>query len=263
MEKHVKSIFSSTKLDSDFVVNPYTGCMHNCIYCYARFMRKYSGHNEPWGSFVDVKINAPELIKIDKKYADKSILISSVTDPYQPLENKYKLTRKILEKLITLRPNLQIITKSDLVLRDIDLLKKFKNCEVAISLSCLDERINKQLEPLASSPGKRINVLKQLHENSIKTALFISPIFPVLSDWEELIKRTKLSVDEYWFENLNLYSFIRNNVYNFLRKSDPDLIKTYNQIYFKKNDYWKIVEQKIKDFCAKEKIIGRIYFHHN
>jgi len=157
-------------------------------------MQKYSSHNEPWNSFVDIKINAPELIKIDKNIP--SILISSVTDPYRPLENKYKLTRKILEKLITLQPDLQIITKSNLVLRDMDLLKKFKHCEVTISLSCMNEKINKRLEPLASNPEKRINTLKQLHENSIRTILFISPIFPVLSDWEELIKRTRLFVDE-------------------------------------------------------------------
>jgi DNA repair photolyase len=183
-------------------------------------MQKYSGHSELWGSFVDVKINAPELIKIDKKYINKSILISSVTDPYQPSENKYKLTRKI------------------------------------------DEKINKQLEPFASTPEKRTNTLKQSHENSVRTTLFISPIFPILSDWEEIIKITRLFVDEYWFENLNLYSFVRNNVYDFLRKYSPDLIKNHNQIYFKENDYWKIIEQKIKDFCVKEKIIGRIYFHH-
>ena len=159
-EKNVKSILSKTKLGNDFVINPYTGCMHKCIYCYARFMRKYSGHTEPWDLFVDVKINASELIKIDKKYMKKSILMSSVTDPYQPIENKYKVTRKIIEKLIPLQPDLQIITKSDLVLRDIDLLKKFSNCEIVMSLSFLDRKISKQLEPLASLPAKRLAALK-------------------------------------------------------------------------------------------------------
>lgn len=261
-EKNVKSILSKTKLGSDFVINPYTGCAHKCIYCYAQFMQKYSGHTEPWGEFVDVKINAPELIKIDKKYMKKSILMSSVTDPYQPIENKYKITRKIIEKLIPLRPDLQIITKSDLVLRDIDLLKKFSNCEIAMSLSFLDEKTSKQLEPLASSPTRRMTALKQIHNNKIKTIIFISPILPGFTDWKTIIKRTKNFINEYWFENLNLYRFIKNNVYNFPKRNNPQLIKVYEEIYTKKNNYWNRTEQEIKEFCHKEKITGRIYFHH-
>ena len=261
-EKNVKSILSKTKLGSDFVINPYTGCMHKCIYCYARFMQKYSNHNEPWGSFLDIKINAPELIKNNTKCTHKSILISSVTDPYQPIEIRYQLTRKILKKLIPLQPKLQIITKSDLVLRDMDLLKQFKNCEIAISLSCADESLSKQLEPLAISPIRRISALKQLRENSIKTIVFISPIFPEISDWKGIVKTTKSFVDEYWFENLNLYHFIKKNVYDFLKKFNPRLIKIYDEIYSKKSDYWIKTEQEIKEFCDKEKIIGKIYFHY-
>jgi DNA repair photolyase len=261
-EKNVKSILSKTKLGSDFVINPYIGCMHKCIYCYARFMRKYSGHAEPWGLFVDVKINAPELIKINKKYMKKSILMSSVTDPYQPIENRYKLTRKIIEKLILLQPELQIITKSDLVLRDIDLLKKFRNCEIVMSLSFLDEKISKQLEPLASPPARRMTALKQIYNNGVKTIIFISPILPGFTDWKTIIKKTRSFINEYWFENLNLYYFIKKNVYNFLKKNNPQLIKVYDEIYSEKNNYWNRTEQKIKEFCRKEKITGRIYFHH-
>jgi DNA repair photolyase len=255
-EKNVKSILSKTKLGSDFVINPYTGCMHKCVYCYARFMQKYSNHNEPWGSFLDIKINAPELIKNDAKHARKSILISSVTDPYQPIETRYQLTRKILKKLIPLQSKLQIITKSDLVLRNMDLLKQFKNCEIAISLSCTDESLNKQLEPLAASPTKRINALKQLRENSIKTIVFISPIFPGVSDWKNIVKTTKSFVDEYWFENLNLYYFIKNNVYNFLKKNNPQLIKVYDEIYSEKITTGTELNKKPKNFAIKKKSPG-------
>ena len=125
-----KSIIVKSNLpEGDFVINPYIGCQHGCKYCYARFMKRFTGHTEPWGSFVDVKINAPDLIPKDtNKYKNKSIVISSVTDPYQPIERKYKLTRKILEKLVPFQPHLNLITKSDLVIRDIDLFKQFKNC---------------------------------------------------------------------------------------------------------------------------------------
>ena len=127
-EIHAASIITKSHLpDADYVINPYAGCTHKCIYCYARFMKRFTGHNENWGEFIDVKVNAPDLNPPDTtKYRGKSIFMSSVTDPYLPLEKKYELTRKILEKLIPLQPDLGILTKSDLVLRDIDLLRQFK-----------------------------------------------------------------------------------------------------------------------------------------
>jgi len=123
-----KSIIVKSNLpDGDFVINPYVGCTHGCKYCYARFMKRFTGHSESWGSFVDVKINAPDLIpEGTNKYREKSITISSVTDPCQLIERKYKITRKILERLIPLQPNLDLITKSDLVVRDIEELFYWK-----------------------------------------------------------------------------------------------------------------------------------------
>ncbi len=263
-EIKAKSIIIKSGLpEGDFVINPYTGCMHGCKYCYARLMKRFTGHTEPWGSFVDVKINAPDLIPEDtNKYKNKSIAISSVTDPYQPIERKYKLTRKILEKLIPLQPHLDLLTKSDLVIRDIDLFKQFKDCIIALSFSVLDEKIRKELEPLASSVDKRINALKELHKTGIHTALFISPILPEITDWKALINETKSFVDEYWFENLNLYPSIKEEVYRFLRKNKPKSILKYKGIYAKDSDYWDIEENKIKEFCRKTNINYRIYFHH-
>jgi DNA repair photolyase len=97
-EIKAKTIITKSGLDVDYVINPYVGCLHGCIYCYARFMKRFTNHHEPWGKFLDVKINASELIpKNSKKYKGKAIMISSVTDPYQPAERKYKLMRGILE----------------------------------------------------------------------------------------------------------------------------------------------------------------------
>ncbi|MBU1179377.1 radical SAM protein [Patescibacteria group bacterium] len=263
-EINVKSIIVKSNLpDGDFVINPYTGCSHGCIYCYARFMKRFSGHLEPWGEFVDVKINAPDLIPEDTgKYKNRSVTIGSVTDPYLPLESKYKLTRRILEKLIPLQPHLDIITKSDLVLRDIDLLKQFDDCIIGVSASFLDEEIKNKLEPNTISTKKRIEALKKLHEAGIETALFISPIFPEISDWQKLIDLTKGFTIEYWFENLNLYPSIRNNIYKFLQNFNPDLINKYKEIYSGKSDYWEIMERNIKKYCDKNKLDCRIYFHH-
>ena len=263
-EIKAKSIIVKTNLpEGDFVINPYIGCQHGCKFCYARFMKRFTDHKEAWGCFVDVKINASDLIPIDtKKYKNKWITIGSVTDAYQPIEKKYKLTRQILEKLIPLQPKIDILTKSDLVLRDIDLLKQFKHCIAAVSLAFLDEKNRKKLEPLACSVEKRINTLKKLYKAEIQTALFISPIFPELTNWKKLINKTKNFVDEYWFENLNLYPSIRKNIYDFLKKDYPELVERYKEIYAKNSDYWQKQEKEIKVFCKNKKINCRIYFHH-
>lgn len=264
--KEIKArlIISKTGLGADFTINPYVGCMHNCKYCYAKFMKRFTGHTEDWGSFVDIKTNAPYLIpKEVNKYQNSSIIISSVTDPYQPLERKYQLTRKILQKLTILPPHsINIITKSDMVTRDIDILKKFKNGIVAISFSAIDDKIRKDIEPLASSVDRKINALQELHQAGIKTVLFVSPILPGITDWKALVEKTISFVDEYWFENLNLYPSIREDIYHFLRKNKPELVERYKQIYSKGSDYWDIEEEKIKKFCREKKVNYKIYFHH-
>jgi DNA repair photolyase len=263
-EIKAKSIIVKSGLpEGDFVINPYVGCAHGCEFCYARFMKRFTGHTEPWGEFVDAKTNAPDLIPTDTdKYRGRWVTIGSVTDPYQPIEKKYQTTRKILEKLIPLQPNLDIMTRSDLVLRDIDLLKQFKNCIVALSLSTLDDKIRQELEPRAVSVERRIEALKKLHQAGIQIALFISLIFPELTDWQKIINRTKNFVDEYWFENLNLYPSIQGNIYKFLRQYDPNLVSKYEEIYSKDSDYWGKEERKVDYFCRKNKINCRICFHH-
>jgi DNA repair photolyase len=263
-EIKAKTIITRSGLpDSDYVINPYVGCMHGCIYCYARFMKRFTGHTEPWGQFVDVKTNGAELIpKQPDKYKNKGIIISSVTDPYQPLERKYGVTRKILEKLIPLQPSLCFMSKSDLITRDIDLLTQFKDCVVAVSLSTSDDKIRRILEPLAATFNKRCDALKELHQAGIKTVLFISPIFPGITDWRGIIDRTGEFVDEYCFENLNLYPMIRSNIFKFLRENRPELIAEYNDIYSKNSGYWYTEEDNIKEFGEQNNIKCKVYFHH-
>ncbi|MBD3312101.1 radical SAM protein [archaeon] len=204
-EVKVKSIITKSRIPGvDYVINPYTGCAHGCKYCYATFMKRFTNHPEPWGSFVDVKINAPELMKGLIKLKGKSVTLSSVTDPYQLLEKKYKITRQILEKLITVQPNLSILTKSSLIMRDLDLLKQFKHLEVWFSLSITDKSVRKELEPRASSIADRIKALKELHEAGIRTVVFIAPIH-LRSDWKGVIRMTKDYVDKYVFDRLNYH----------------------------------------------------------
>jgi len=263
-EIQASSIITKSNLpDTDYVINPYVGCAHSCIYCYARFIKRFTGHAEEWGKFVDVKINAPDLIPAKTtKYKGKSIFLASVTDAYLPLEKKYQLTRKILKKLIPLQPDLGVQTKSDLVLRDIDLLKQFKNCEVGFTITTLDDNLRKEIEPFTSPVKNRITALEKLKRAKIKTYVFIGPILPFLTDWKKIILETKHCSDFYMFENLNVAGSICGSVKNWLKNKHTYLLKEYERICFSKSDYWDKIEEEIKQFCKKEKVNYKIYFHH-
>jgi len=263
-EIRAKSIITRSNLpDTEYVINPYTGCIHSCLYCYARFMRRFTGHTESWGKFIDVKINAPDLIpEGTSKYEGKTIFMSSVTDPYNPLERKYKLTRRILEKLIPLQPDLGIQTKSDLVLRDIDLLRQFRSCQVGMTITTTDDNLRKEIEPSTSSVQKRIEALGRLKEAGINTYVFIGPILPFFTEWKEIFCRTKNFTDSYMFENLNITGTVWSQVKNWLNERHSDLLREYEHIYFTKNNYWDKVEEEIKLFCKEQKVDFRIYFHH-
>lgn len=263
-EIKVKSIITRSNLpDTDYVINPYTGCIHSCLYCYARFMKRFTGHSEPWGKFIDVKINGPDLIpEGTSKYEGKSIFISSVTDPYNPLERKYKLTRKILKKLIPLEPDLGILTKSDLVLRDMDLLAQFKNCQVGLSMTTMNNTLRREMEPATSSVQKRIDALRKLKEAGISTYVFIGPILPIFTEWKEIVCATKKFAGSYMFENLNITGAVWGCVRSWLASHHSNLLSEYERIYFTKNRYWDNVEKDIEKFCREQKLDFEIYFHH-
>jgi DNA repair photolyase len=177
-ERPVKSVLSKSKV-FDYVINPYTGCQHSCSYCYARFMRRFSGHKEPWGEFVDVKINAPELLRGEiKRKKPGRVWISGVCDPYQPLEARYKITRECLGIVIEHGWPLTIQTRSPLVLRDIDLLKGVRGLEVGLSVTTADDGIRRIFEPCAPTIGERIRTLATLHGAGVRTFAMIAPLLP-------------------------------------------------------------------------------------
>ncbi len=154
-----------------------------------------------WGTWVEVKENAPELVK--GKYVKGWVWMSSVSDPYQPIEKKLKLTRDVLVNLDK-RIKLAIQTKSDLILRDIDLFKKFKNIEIGLTINRFEGKIKKLFEPFSSNHKERLETLKILKENKLRTYAFVSPIIPELVNIKRCIRETKQCVDYYWFEILNL-----------------------------------------------------------
>jgi DNA repair photolyase len=177
-EVQAKSILSISKV-YPYVINPYTGCQHNCAYCYARFMKRFTGHREPWGQFVDVKINAAELLstELGRKKRDR-VWISGVCDPYQPVEEKYQLTRQCLTLLAEANWPVTIQTRSPLVLRDLDILKIGAEFEVGFSITTADDQVRRLFEPLAPSIQDRIKALDELHQVGIKTFVMIAPMLP-------------------------------------------------------------------------------------
>jgi DNA repair photolyase len=201
-EIEAKSILSKSRV-SDYALNPYVGCQHNCVYCYAKFMKRFTGHRERWGEFVDIKINAPELLarEVNKKKVGK-VWISGVCDPYQQLEMKYLLTKECLEILVDNGWPITIQTKSPLVLRDIGILKRAADAEVGFTITTADEKIRRIFEPGAPPISRRIEALATLHKAGIRTFAMIAPILP---NAEGLANMLKGKVDTVLLDRLNYH----------------------------------------------------------
>lgn len=165
-------------------------------------MKRFTGHQEEWGEFIDVKVNAPHLLKNQLKRTKwGTVALSTVTDPYQPLERNYQLTRKCLEILLDHQFPVNILTRSPLCLRDIDLLKRFERIEVGLSITTHDENIKKIFEPRSPSIRSRVNTLKTLRKEKIRTYAFIGPMLPL--DPIPLMKMLEGLIDEVLIDRMN------------------------------------------------------------
>ncbi|MBQ9160310.1 MAG: radical SAM mobile pair protein B [Methanobrevibacter sp.] len=248
--KDVKSVISKSNLPiAGFTVNPYVGCAHACKYCYADFMKRFTGHKEQWGSFVDVK-HWPQ-IKNPQKYSGKTIIVGSVTDGYHQCEREFERTREFLKELKGVDVNLIITTKSSLILRDLDLIKKFPDPIVSISINTLDEEFKSDMDN-ASPISERLETLKRFHDEGIKTVCFISPIFPGITDVFEIIGEVIGYVDYIWLENLNLRGGYKKVILDYISEKYPDLEMLYEDIYkFKNMDYWRELDAKVEKFALE------------
>ena len=212
------------------------------------------------GNFIDIK-RCDKKINT-KKLENKTVFLSSVTDCYNEFEEKYKITREILKELLNINCNLNISTKSKLILRDIDLLKQMKNLTVSMSINTLDENFKNDMDN-ASSIKERLNTLRELHDNGIYTVLFMSPIFPYITNFKEIIEISKEYIDEYWFENLNLRGAYKTKILLYIQEKYPKLINEYNDIYIKGNKkYWNDLSKGIKNYCEMNNVKFINYFYH-
>lgn len=246
----VQHILSRSKLPvGEFSANPYVGCTHGCKYCYASFMKRFTGHTEPWGNFLDVKI-WPEL-RNPEKYAGREIFIGLVTDPYLPQEALYGRTRALLEQLRGSGAKLSIATKSDLILRDLELIKSFPDARVAWSVNTLDESFREEMDR-AVSIERRLAAMEAFHRAGVRTTCFISPVFPGITDAKAIIRRVGGQCNLIWLENLNLRGSYRAVILDFIRAKYPRLLPLYRSIYQnRERGYWEMLDTELRAYAAE------------
>jgi len=230
-----KTILNKSML-ADFTLNCYVGCTHRCLYCYARYMQKFKNRPEEWGNFVDVKANAPQTLakEMQKISSPKEVFMSSVCDGWQPLEAKYKLSRACLKLLLEAGVSVSILTKSSLISRDFDLMGAYKTGSLGITITTMNLRLQKALEPYASTSQERLNTLRKAQNQGIETYVFLGPLVPEFTDTpanlEGIFKGLKgLNLAKIYVDKLNP----RWGVLETLKKglSREDFLKTRLMLY--------------------------------
>ena len=249
-EIDVKSVITKTDIPvCDYAVNPYIGCTHGCKYCYASFMKRFTNHPEEWGAFLDVKYWSE--LKRPEKYAGKELFFGTVTDPYNPQEETYRRTRTLLEQLLGSGVRISIQTKSDLVLRDIDLIKMFPDARVGFSINTLDEAFRNDMDR-AVSIERRLAAMKKLYDEGIRTTCFISPIFPDITDCEAIIDRVKDQCNLVWLENLNLRGSYKGVILGYIRGKHAKLLPLYEETYSRGSRlYWENLDAQLRKYAEK------------
>lgn len=248
-------------------INPYVGCGHNCFYCYARFIKRFTGHTEKWGSFVDARTNISDVLKKQfnsPKYKGQQIFIGTVTDPYQPVEKKFELTRKVLQVLANYQNPVSILTKSDLVIRDTGLLKKFKKIDVNFTVATLDEKWKKLTEPNSPTIRKRLLAMNKLANSGIKVMAMMGPYWPIFTDPQKLFKEFKAKgVSHVFTESVNTIGGNWTEVEIVLKKNYPQLLSKIKEILFNKkkfDEYYGQAKIDIEKLSKEYKIPVTIYF---
>jgi DNA repair photolyase len=289
-------------LDGGWAINPYVGCGHACVYCYARFIKRFTNHSEPWGTFVDVRVNIADVLEKQlksSKYEVSPIYIGTVTDPYQPLERKYQLMRKILAVLKDHPGPVSILTKSDLILRDLDLLKDLKKVDVSLTVNNLDEKWSRLTEPYSSPPRQRLKAMKKLVEDGLEVSAMMGPFWPFFTKPKELFSKFKqVGVSHVFTESFNSSvaspasrtqpersegsattnkaspslraggGFITSGsnwfgVKKVLEKNYPQLLPKMEEIFFnseKFNEFYRQAEKEVKALSKKYNLPVSIYF---
>jgi DNA repair photolyase len=214
-----------------------------------------ASQNRNWGEFVDAKVNAPAVLLREIRRKTKGVTwLSAVTDPYQPIEKNYRLTRKCLEVLLGYQFPIWIQTKSSLVLRDLDLIARFPEKDVGFTILTLDDDLRKQIEPGASPVDERVADLAELSQKGVRTFAFVGPILPLLSDSEESLAKltrelVKTGTNQILFDRLNLRWGVWPSIKSFLEKHYPALLPIYRNIMWGTTMYFEDLKKTIVKVC--------------
>lgn len=240
--KTILNKVTSPDIGFEYSMNPYQGCEHGCIYCYARNTHEYWGYSAglDFERKILYKTNAPELLEQklkSKNWIAKNIMFSGNTDCYQPIEKKLEITRKMLQVLLKLKHPVSMITKNALILRDLDILKKMAKLRlvnVSISITSLSEETRRILEPRTTTIKKRLETVKILSENNIPVNVMMAPIIPAINNHEilRLVKKVgELGANSVGFTVVRLNGAIVKIFTNWVHKTYPDRAsKILNQI---------------------------------
>jgi DNA repair photolyase len=251
---------------SEYTLSCYTGCTHACVYCYARFMQRFHPHPEPWGQFVDVKVNAVETLKRQLRRATPgSVFISSACDGWQPIEAEWRLTRRCCELLLEWGHRVNVLTKSALILGDLELFAG-RNARIGVSLTTLDERLQKLWEPHAAGVADRFRVIEAARRLGLETSIMFGPLLPHLSDGpaeiEALLRcAADLEVDEIWVDAMNPRPRVWPAVAELLRTQFPELLPRYRKILFDewaRAEYLQGLRSRIESAAVRLKLSDRV-----
>jgi len=258
-EKRCKTALSKSGLSYDYAINPYTGCLHGCVYCYANFMRRFSGHlKDPWGSFVDVKVNLIEVLaKEAPKRPGGSVWLSSVCDPYQQPEAKYQLTRETI-RLLSKYPKftISILTKNALVLRDLDLLKPIRDrVDVGFTITTFNEEAQRIFEPKASPVKERVEAARKIADAGVSTWVFIAPMLPYVTEIgleDGLRQCMEVGVRRLMSDRYNARGSVVNQTLRAYQFWNPTSdIEQIRQLLWNGDEYYRELDAKIASLWRK------------
>jgi DNA repair photolyase len=241
-----------------YSLNPYLGCEHGCIYCYSRSIFRDRRLALDWGKFVRAKQNIPEVLARELKHKPRGTIgLSTVTDPYQPIEAKLKLTRKCLEILSAHDFPVSIQTKSELVLRDADLIEPGK-FDVGVTITTMDRELAGKIEPRSSRPDARARVLEEFASRGVETWLFLGPIIPEISDsrgsLEKVIEVAERTGSKILYDKLNLRPWVLESIAPFIEVERPGLIERLPKLLNSKSDWWRETSSMVKTLCAERSV---------
>jgi DNA repair photolyase len=253
-------------------LNPFTGCAHQCVFCYARGTHAYrelDGVRE-WGSVLGVKVNVAAVLRAElaiRTYRGEEIAVGTATDPYQALEGKYRLMRGILAALRDAHAPFHITTRSPLIVRDLDLLAQCArraDVGVAVSIATLDEALAREIEPTVAPPRQRLRAVRALADAGIRVGVAVAPVLPNVTDdaasLENVVRAAAAAgASHVWHSALNLGAITRDAYFAFLAATRPELVERYTRLFgrgrYAEPGYVREVAERVRAACRSSTFV--------